>query len=207
VRAADDMRKALSELKAMGDDPNATDQDILAASLRLNVARNTLGQTLNPTPGTPDPLVVGINTFVEEFGGKALQERITAGTPSGTTPGTPAPERSVWSEPALKRGWNHSRSGSRRVRRGVGCKRGHHGNPMRHLSLEALLELRRIPALAAWDRLYSSHRRYLDAAGEVEFDGSTCLARDLANRIERSGRPPFGVAWRLQPGVRSHSQQ
>jgi Fe-S-cluster formation regulator IscX/YfhJ len=41
VRAADDMRKALSELKAMGDDPNATDQDILAASLRLNVALPT----------------------------------------------------------------------------------------------------------------------------------------------------------------------
>jgi hypothetical protein len=82
VSAADDMGKALSELKALGDDPNATDAEILAASLRLNVARNTLGQTLHPTPGAPDPLVVGINTFVEEFGSRALN-LITLGGKAG----------------------------------------------------------------------------------------------------------------------------
>lgn len=66
---------------------------------------------------------------------------------------------------------------------------------MSRLSLEVVLELKQVPALVVWDRLYSSHRHYLDGVGEVDFDGKTCLTRDVAKRIERSGRPHFGVAW------------
>ncbi len=66
---------------------------------------------------------------------------------------------------------------------------------MSQLSLELVLELQKVSALAVWDRLYSSHRYYLDSVGEVDFGGKFCRARDVAKRIERSGRPHFGVVW------------
>ncbi len=66
---------------------------------------------------------------------------------------------------------------------------------MTHLSLEVVLELQKVPALAIWDRLYSSHRSYLDGIGEVDFGGKFCRARDVAKRIERSDRPHFSVVW------------
>lgn len=66
---------------------------------------------------------------------------------------------------------------------------------MSRLSLEVVLELQKLSALAVWERLYSSHRDYLDGVGEVDPDGKVCHARDVARRIERSGRPHFGVAW------------
>jgi hypothetical protein len=80
---AADMKKAVDELKALASDPNATEDDILAASLRLNVARNALTQTRNPPPpGTPAPFVVGLTTFVEEFGSRAA-DLITLGGKRG----------------------------------------------------------------------------------------------------------------------------
>lgn len=66
---------------------------------------------------------------------------------------------------------------------------------MTGLSLEVVFELKKIPALTVWERLYSSHREYLDAIGEVDLDGSTCPARDVVKRIRRGGRPHFGLAW------------
>lgn len=66
---------------------------------------------------------------------------------------------------------------------------------MSNLSLEMVFDLMRFPAAVVWERLYSSHRDYLDGLDEAEFYEHTCGARDVAKRIERSGRPHFGVAW------------
>jgi hypothetical protein len=66
---------------------------------------------------------------------------------------------------------------------------------MTGLALEVVLALKGISALTVWDRLYSSHRHYLDAAGEVGFDGAHCLAREVAERLKQGGQPHFGLAW------------
>jgi hypothetical protein len=66
---------------------------------------------------------------------------------------------------------------------------------MSGVSLEVALKLQGIPARVAWDRLYGSHQQLLDGIRELEFDGETCSARDVARRIGRSGRPHFGVTW------------
>ncbi len=62
-------------------------------------------------------------------------------------------------------------------------------------SLELVLGLERMPALVVWDRLYSSHRRFLDGVREVKLDGRECMARDVARGIERSRQRHFGVIW------------
>jgi hypothetical protein len=66
---------------------------------------------------------------------------------------------------------------------------------MSGVSLEVVVQFQGIPARVVWDRLYASHQEFLDGVGELEFDGKTCLARDVAQRIERGGRPHFGITW------------
>ncbi len=66
---------------------------------------------------------------------------------------------------------------------------------MSGVSLEVVLKLQGIPARVVWDRLYTSHQQFLDGIGELEFDDKTCLARHVTKRIERSGRPHFGITW------------
>jgi hypothetical protein len=63
------------------------------------------------------------------------------------------------------------------------------------LCLEIVLEPMTLTAIAVWERLYSSHREFLDGATEVHVDGRACPAHDVAKWIERGGRPHFNVRW------------
>lgn len=101
------------------------------------------------------------------------------------------------SRPARAAWWYGCGAASGQVRRGARGAGGGHGDPMSKLSLEIVVDWMKLPVGVVWDRLYSSHRQYLDEVGEVEVDsgGEPCPARDVAKRIERSGGPHFGVAW------------